>query len=173
MTQTNPFPKTLCFKNLYCTWLQVLGRLGIQVCPHMLNPQLGELEGLSASRPEKSPKLSPPMDNDEAQWAADALLPSDDSPVIRPLHSALQQGNDTLHGKKWRQPSSAATAETALLGGSEADQLVEEGSVLKRVHEEKSKVPFNHDLFLLMPWSVIKIIVSYIFSIYYSLKLFV
>jgi hypothetical protein len=43
------------------------------------------------------------------------------------------------------------TAETALLGGSEADQLGEEVSVLKRVHEEKSKVPFNHYLFLLLP----------------------
>jgi hypothetical protein len=42
--------------------------------------------------------------------------------------------------------SSAGTAETALLGGFEADQLGEEVSVMKRVHEEKSAVAFNDDL---------------------------
>jgi hypothetical protein len=69
-----------------------------------------------------------------------------------PLHSALQQGNATLHAKKLKQPLSAETTETALLGGFEADQLGEEVSVFKRMCEEKCEVLlFNHDLFLLMP----------------------
>jgi hypothetical protein len=71
--------------------------------------------------------------NDEGQWAAEALLPSDDSPVNRPLHSAMQQGNATLHGKKRKQSSSAETNETALLGGFKDDHLDEEVSILKRV----------------------------------------
>jgi hypothetical protein len=35
-----------------------------------------------------------------------------------------------------------------LLGGFKADQLDEEVSILKRVHEEKSEVAFNDDLYL-------------------------
>jgi hypothetical protein len=38
--------------------------------------------------------------NDEAQQATDELLPSDNSPDNKPLHSALQQGNATLRSKK-------------------------------------------------------------------------
>jgi hypothetical protein len=110
----------------------------------MLNPQVGEPKGLSTSRPEKSPEISPSMDNnDEAQSATEAFLSSDNSPDNTPLHSALQQGNETLHGKKLRHSSSAETAETTLLAGFEADHLGEKFSVLKRVHDEKSEVSFD------------------------------
>jgi hypothetical protein len=45
-----------------------------------------------------------------------------------------------------RQSSSAETAEAALLRGFKDDQLGEEVSVMKRVHEEKFKVAFHDDL---------------------------